>query len=145
MRSCVVDASVAAKWLLPSAGEDLVREANHLLSLHVRRHLHLIAPDVIRAEIGNVLWKAIRRNRTTRSSAENSVRQFLDLGLEIVSTEQLLPSALSIAVAYDRTFYDSLYVSLALSATAELITADERLANALASRFPIRWLGAFHE
>jgi predicted nucleic acid-binding protein len=26
---------------------------------------------------------------------------------------------------------------------AELITADERLANALAARFPVKWLGSF--
>jgi len=36
-------------------------------------------------------------------------------------------------------------VALAVREKVELITADERLANALAARFPVRWLGAFHE
>jgi predicted nucleic acid-binding protein len=38
--------------------------------------------------------------------------------------------------------YDSLYVALAVQTNAQLITADERLANALAARFPVKWLGA---
>jgi predicted nucleic acid-binding protein len=54
----------------------------------------------------------------------------------------LLEQALQIAMACDRSFYDSLYVAVAVSAKAELITADERLVNALGSRFPVRWLGA---
>jgi predicted nucleic acid-binding protein len=30
-----------------------------------------------------------------------------------------------------------------VAAGIDLLTADERLVNALGSRFPIRWLGAF--
>jgi predicted nucleic acid-binding protein len=55
----------------------------------------------------------------------------------------LLIQAFQIAVDYDRSFYDSLYVALALTAKTQLITADERLVKALGSRFPIRWLGTF--
>jgi predicted nucleic acid-binding protein len=55
----------------------------------------------------------------------------------------LLIQALRIAVTFERSFYDSLYVALAMSTKTELITADERLVNALGSRFPVRWLGAF--
>jgi predicted nucleic acid-binding protein len=38
--------------------------------------------------------------------------------------------------------YDSLYVALATLTNSQLITADERLANSLAARFPVKWLGA---
>lgn len=143
MRACVVDASVAAKWLLPAAGEDFVAQANQVLSLHVRRELQLLAPDLIWAELGNVLWKAVRRNRTSQLHAEDSLEQFRDLDLKIIPTEDLLVPALQIATTYDRSFYDSLYVALALTTKTELITADERMVNALGSRFPVRWLGAF--
>jgi predicted nucleic acid-binding protein len=52
--------------------------------------------------------------------------------------EQALPIALNFGIA----LYDCLYVALALQAKADLITADERLANAMAARFPVKWLGA---
>jgi len=140
---CVVDASVAAKWLLPAAGEGLLEQANRLAALHVRRELQLLAPDLIQAEIGNVLCKAVRRNRISQAEAENSLRQFTALSIQVVPTSDLLIQALRIAVTFERSFYDSLYVALAMSTKTELITADERLVNALGSRFPVRWLGAF--
>ena len=143
MRMCVVDANVAAKWLLPAAGEDLVDQANHLLRSHIQRELHLVAPDLIRAEIGNVLWKAVRNQRTTRTAAQRSLQYFQDLALEIISADDLLTPAFEIAATYDRSFYDSLYVALALHVGADLITADEAMVNAIGSRFPVRWLGTF--
>jgi predicted nucleic acid-binding protein len=141
--TCVVDASVAAKWLLPAAGEGLLGRANDLLARHVGRELQLIAPDLIEAEVGNVLWKAVRRSRMSREEAENSLRHFAALAIQMLPTSDLLGQALQIAVACDRSFYDSLYVALALATKTELLTADERLVNALGSRFPVRWLGAF--
>jgi predicted nucleic acid-binding protein len=141
--TCVVDACVAAKWLLPAAGEGLLEQADHLIARHVKRELQLLAPDLIEAEIGNVLWKAARRKRISPAGAENSLRRFTELGIESIPTSDLLGKALQIAVAYDRSFYDALYVAVALATKTELITADERLVNALGSRFPVRWLGVF--
>ena len=143
MTTCVVDANVAAKWLLPAAGEGLLDQANRLVALHVKRELQLLAPDLIEAEIGNVLWRAVRRSRISQAEAENSLRRFSDLAIQVVPTSDLLGQALQIAVACDRSFYDSLYVALALTTKTELITADERLVSALGTRFPVRWLGVF--
>jgi predicted nucleic acid-binding protein len=140
--SCVVDASVAAKWLLPAAGEGLIGQANDMIARHVRRELLLLAPDLIGAEIGNVLWKAVRSNRISRAEAENSLRRFTDLAVQLVPDAGLLAPTFQIAVTCGRSFYDSLYVALAIATDTELITADERLVNALGSRFPVRWLGA---
>lgn len=143
MTTCVVDACVAAKWVLPAAGEGLLDQANRLIERHVRHDLQLLAPALIEAEIGNVLWKAVGRKRISRQRAENSLRRFIELGIQTIPTHELLDRALQIAVDCDRSFYDSLYVALALATKTELITADERLVNAMGSRFPVRWLGAF--
>lgn len=58
-------------------------------------------------------------------------------------TSDLLGQAFQIAVACDRSFYDSLYIALAVDTKTELITADERMVNALGSRFSVRRLGSF--
>lgn len=143
MTTCVVDACVAAKWVLPAAGEGLLEQANRLLERHVRRDLQLLAPALIEAEIGNVLWKAVRRKRISRQGAEDSLRHFTELGIQAIPTSDLLDRALQIAVDCDCSFYDCPYIALALATKTELVTADERLVNALGSRFPVRWLGVF--
>ena len=38
-------------------------------------------------------------------------------------------------------FLGSGYIVLAREAAAHLVTADEKLANAMATHFPVRWLG----
>ncbi len=55
----------------------------------------------------------------------------------------LMDEAMPISLDFGIALYDCLYVALAMQAKADLITADERLANALAARFPVKWLGAF--
>lgn len=142
MTACVVDASVAAKWLLPAAGEGLRDKANLLLERYVGRDLQMVAPDLLGAEIGNVLWKAVRRNRITAANAEHSLRRFTDLSIPVISAAELLFPSLQISLTCDRSFYDCLYIALALATKTDLVTADERLVNSLGPRFPVRWLGA---
>jgi predicted nucleic acid-binding protein len=51
--------------------------------------------------------------------------------LEVHSSAPLLDNALDLALSVSRTVYDSLYLALALSLGCPLVTADERLVNAL--------------
>jgi predicted nucleic acid-binding protein len=142
VNTIVLDASIAAKWFLPANGETLVEEANALLDQYVKGEVWLIVPDLFWPEIGNILWKAACRNRCTKESAEKAISSLATRKLPTISSEQLLPEALAIATAFDRTVYDSVYVALAITAKSQLVTADERLANALAARLPVKWLGA---
>jgi predicted nucleic acid-binding protein len=138
----VIDASVAAKWCLPAASEPLLHEANELLSRQVHGEVQFVVPDLFWAEIGNVLWKAVRVGRTRRDSAEMSLDLLKRQRLPTFSSEGLVEQALAIAITCERSAYDSIYVALALETGAQLITADEKLANALAARLPVKWLGA---
>ncbi|HUD64052.1 MAG TPA: hypothetical protein VMQ17_05735 [Candidatus Sulfotelmatobacter sp.] len=55
----------------------------------------------------------------------------------------LLPEALKIAFVYDRSVYDCLYAERAVQSKTDMIAADERLANALATRLPVKWRAHF--
>ncbi len=143
MNALVIDASVAIKWAMPSAQESLTEESLRLLRRYVLGEIEFIVPDVFWAEVANVLWKGARQRRWRRDQAEAVAGDMRARDFATVSSLVLLPEALTIAFAYDRAVCDCLYVALAVQAKAELITADERLANALAARFPVKWLGAF--
>jgi predicted nucleic acid-binding protein len=138
----VVDASVAIKWLSPFRLEALASQARGLLARWQRGAIELIAPDLIWLEIANAHWKAVRQNRCTASDAETSLAILHAQELPTVPSEQFIDLALRIALQHGRTVYDSLYLALAVTLNSELITADEKLVNALASYFPVRWLGA---
>ena len=138
----VVDASVAAKWFLPRDRETLVDEAFSLLDKYGKKEVLFIVPDLFWVELANVIWKAVRLGRFSKASAETALASLVERDFPTVPTLTLLESAFQIATAFDRTVYDSLYVALAVHSKAQLITADERLANSLAAHFPVKWLGA---
>jgi predicted nucleic acid-binding protein len=138
----VVDASVAAKWCLPAQQEELVPQAENLLTSYRRVEIGLLVPDLFWAELANVLWKAVRRGRISTDRAMSALSLVGDLGIPSVPSFDLLPQALLLAMNHGRTVYDSLYVALAVQSKSEMITADEHLANALAAKLPVKWLGA---
>jgi predicted nucleic acid-binding protein len=142
LRSYVLDASVAAKWFLPPAHETLVPEAQRVLCDYADGNLRLLVPDLFWPEFGNIMWKATRQGRISQKSAEDAISAMEQRNIPTSSGLPLLRDAYLMATAFERTVYDSLYVTLAVMSDAPLITADERLANALAARFPVRWLGS---
>ncbi len=138
----VLDSSVAAKWFFSPAEETLVIEARRLLADYAGGKLHLLVPDLFWTEMGNLLWKSARRGRISPKSAGEAMDTLLETNIPTIRSQPLLKDALAIATRFDRTVYDALYVALAFTQEAPLVTADERLANALAARAPVRWLGA---
>ncbi|MFY9951582.1 MAG: type II toxin-antitoxin system VapC family toxin [Candidatus Sulfotelmatobacter sp.] len=143
MTAFVLDASVAVKWVIPSANEALSAQSLRLLRRYVAGEIDFVVPDIFWAEIGNVLWKGARQQRWSRTLAEGAASGMKDRDFLTISTQILLPAALKIALLYDRSVYDAMYVAAAIQFKIEMITADERLANALAASLPVKWLGAF--
>jgi predicted nucleic acid-binding protein len=138
----VLDASVAAKWFLPPIGETLVARALDLRDNYAQGTVSLVVPDLFWPELGNILWKAVRVGRIPREPADKAVKAISELHLPTIPCLGLLGEAFSIAVTFQCTVYDAVYVALAVLSSRTLVTADERLANALAAHFPVRWLGA---
>jgi len=139
----IVDANVAVKWCLPSVREELVAEAEELLASSRRDEVQFLVPDLFWVELANALWKAVRRNEISPDHAAAAMSFLRDLDIATAPSIDIVPQVLDLAISYGRTVYDGLYVALAIQSKSEMITADERLANALAARFPVKWLGAF--
>jgi predicted nucleic acid-binding protein len=139
----VVDASVGVKWCLPAELEEFAVQAVELLDSYRREEMELLVPDLFWIELSDALGKAARRMEISADDAMSGLSLVRDLGLATVPSIDLVPQALRFAVSQGRTVYESLYVALAMQSKSEMITADERLANALAARFPVKWLGAF--
>jgi predicted nucleic acid-binding protein len=137
----VLDASVAAKWYLPF-GEDLVEESVHLLDEFKSDQTRFTVPDLFWPEMGSIFWKAVRAKRISVRSADEALHSLSELQLPTVPSYPLLRNAYTIATHFQCTVYDCIYVALAIASERPLVTADERLANALAAHFPVRWLGS---
>ena len=121
----VVDASVVAKWFVP---ERLSDDAARLLD---EQH-ELASPDLMWAEIGNVLWKKSRAGQLTGPEAVRIIRALDEFPVTVFPSRLMLEGALEIALSTGRSVYDSVYLALAVALDCPLVTADERLANALA-------------
>lgn len=124
MRLLVVDASVVVKWLLPEIRSEA---AKRLLA----DELQLWAPDLVWAEVGNVLWKRWRRGELPGDVVAPLLRDFRRFPLSIHPSDPLFEAAWEVAHALDRSFYDSLYLALAAALDCPLVTADLKLWNAL--------------
>ena len=142
MKAFIVDSSVVAKWLPPLNNEPLASEARVLLADWTRGKIELSVPDLLLIEVANVLWKATRAGRCKAVEARGALKILISYGLPVAASATLLETAVRIGIEYERTVYDSIYVALAVESGRELITADEKLANALAAYFPVKWIGA---
>jgi predicted nucleic acid-binding protein len=120
----VVDASVAVKWLIP---ESHAEAARRILS----SNYELLAPYLIWAEVGNVLWKKCRRREVPAHVAGDLLGDFYRYPVQTFGSRTLMTAAWDLAEQYDRTFYDSLYLALAVNAECPLVTADLKLYNKL--------------
>lgn len=126
MTRYVVDASVAIKWFLPEVHSEA---AARLL----RRAYRLLAPDLIWAEFGNALWKKWRRKEIEANVAQGILQDFRRFPVDVHGSDLLVQTAWEIAVEFELTVYDSLYLALAQRTGCSLVTADSKFRNVLKS------------
>jgi predicted nucleic acid-binding protein len=122
-----VDASLAAKWVLP---EEHRAEALALLRATLERGEPIIAPPLLPIEVTNILRQRLRRadDALTLDEAVQALRAFLTLPLVLATPDDLHERSLRLAV------YDAYYVALAQTAGCDLWTADRRLLRRLGER-----------
>ena len=98
----VVDASAAAKWLAP---ERESAQADALL------HDELLVPELIFAEVANILWKKQARGEMDAATAAAGARWLRQLPLFIVGNAELMPAALALAMRLNHPAYDCFYLA----------------------------------
>jgi predicted nucleic acid-binding protein len=128
----VVDASIVVELLRDGEHKEVVEERLD------REEYALWAPHLIDAEIGQVLRRWVRLGALTADAAGKALWEVGDLPVERVEHELLVH--LAWGLRDNLSFYDGLYVALALMLDEPLLTLDARLARTGAD-LPIEVLG----
>jgi predicted nucleic acid-binding protein len=122
----VVDASVVLKWFVPEIHSDAARRL--LSATH-----EFLSPDLLFPEVGNVIWKKVRRGELTASDGQKLAADISRVAVETVATRGLMVDAQALAVTTGLTVYDAMYLTLAVRLETALITADEKLGRTVAA------------
>ena len=117
----VVDASVIVEFLREESRSQTLDER-----LAAEEHA-LWAPHLIDAEVGHALRREVRLARMDAGAAADAIWEINDLPLRRVEHENLIQVAWDLRDNF--TFYDALYVALALMLGETLLTFDARLAR----------------
>lgn len=131
----VADASALLPAWLPA--EQYQAHADRLIELHAKGKLQICSPSLLPYEILNGLYLAARGKagsppRLTREGAEERWKLFQQLQIQVRDTADLGERVLELSLTYKRpSIYDMTYVALAESLGAVMVTADERLLNAV--------------
>ena len=119
MKTLVLDTSVAAAWYLP---ETFSREARHWRDRLLAGDVQMLVPSLHYWEMANLLRTYVRRAEIEASMAREVYELHLDAPLEAAEPDR--SRVLDVALEYDATAYDAVYIALALLHDAPLLTAE---------------------
>lgn len=114
----VVDASIAAKWVLPEADSDVAARVSGG---------RLAAPELLDIECASILWKAVRRGELGPDEAFARFETLRDAPVGRMPNAALLPAAMAHALELGHPVHDCLYIAAAEMTGFPLVTADRRL------------------
>ncbi len=89
--------------------------------------------DLAFAEAGNVIWKHVKMGRIEAKDAINITKTLEKLinTSKVCESKDFLVEAVELAIKYDITVYDALFVSLARKLNDKLVTTDRKLREKL--------------
>jgi len=133
MKIFVVDSSVAIKWYFPEIHKDAAKQL-----LNQAYHLHV--PHLFLLEFINVVCKKRRRGDINAEESDFVINEIQDVPLKWHDDRPVLTKAYEIANNTQRSLYDCLYLSLAVSLDCEMVTADLKFYEALKTGNYGKWL-----
>lgn len=124
MELVVVDASVAAKWVMTEAQTGVAMELLH-------GPVRWAAPSIIRIEVGGAVIRRLRTGAMTRDDARAACDDWRDLVADafvrLISTTDLYEAAVDLAFQTRHALPDCLYLAAAMMLDCRLITADRTM------------------
>jgi len=117
----VIDASFMMAFLL----NEKESEVKNIFFRYAANEIQLIAPVILKYEVGNSLRTQILRKRLTQNEARKFYLLFLKLKIEECEIDYL--ETIHIALSKNITFYDASYLNVSKRHSAKLLTLDKEL------------------
>jgi predicted nucleic acid-binding protein len=138
MKQVCLDANI---WIKILTEEPDTGQAQDLVVQLFKERTQIIAPSIMKMEVGSILRKKWSRNLLTQENLNELWGKFLSLPIVYIEQKQTFEMAWSIAEKNRMVhLYDAVY--LAISEGITFWTADERLVNSVKhSNVNIRLLG----
>lgn len=125
IKNIIIDASIAAKWLLPDEQDALF--AGKIKNDLKEKVISITVPVFFFYEVNNLLKAAALSNRIDPEKAKSAYGEFLELNFNIHSSKELLKFTLEKAFELNISSYDASYVALSEYLQIPLFTADIKL------------------
>ena len=128
-QTMILDSNVLIKLIVNEPNSE---KARRRIREVIEENFSLYIIDIALAESLNALWKHVKLHRDLQKrEAESAAKDLKELydSLNVITTRELLDEAVEIALTWDITVYDSLYVTAAKKLRATLYTADQKLYN----------------
>ena len=133
LRHVVVESSVVLKWILPEPGRS---KALALLDEYEAGRTDLIAPGLLMEECASALSKRCRRGDLTAADARLAFH-LLELRQPLLIDEPgRSRAAFELSLLHHLSFWDSVYLALAIDKRCDMVTADRRFRTGAGKYYP---------
>jgi predicted nucleic acid-binding protein len=102
MDKAVIESRVAIKWFVVEPYSD---DARRVLHEYQADTLSLLAPDLVSAEVGHIVWKQQRFQGLAAVDASLIIGAFRMVTCSLTSSATLLDEAVRPAITHQRTVY----------------------------------------
>lgn len=119
--TCIIDASAAVELILG-------REHSMSIGNIIQDAEQIITPEIFVAEVANVFWKYHRFEGLPAEVCYGFTKTALQLPDDYIGHVQIMDRAVEIAIRYEVTVYDALYLGLSsIMDDAGIISIDKKL------------------
>lgn len=118
----VIDTSVALKWYYQEEEKE-VKQAFKLREDYRQRKVDLYAPDLLVYELANVLRY---KKDLEESYIDDAIESVYEMRLLKPATQETIKEAVRIALQYNASVYDTVYLAFAEGHRSWFLTADRQ-------------------